>query len=488
MILRAAALLGLPPGVPDPTFHVALCRDLLVVLALAAAAREACGRRGAAFVLAVVFAVLGVGFWVAALGRAYGVLADPGVTRWAADVAVAGWAGGVESAVVGESSPAGVWPALARRVRPDLILLAPTVLPLVVLPATALLIVGLRPRPRSYLAAILWLGAGTGTLESLRGLGLLPGLWARPGPSLFWMATVAVLLAASRVRRAAVVVAASVLAVGAWLALGPRGPAIGAADAVLTLFFDPHVLLIAGAFGLLRGRDRAAGALVAVGAVLVLARGLAGAGDAWAGIALYRLGLILAAAGWLDDVAATLVPSDRVRAWAARVGAVPSRLPVALVVAVTLSGGMLAWWDPPRTDPVAKASLEPIPSALVEAMAWMRAHTDPQAAVLAPDDYAPAVAVLGGRRLLRASALATPADDERRLRLERAVFAGQAPEALRQRYGLRYVFLAPGEFREHGIEEPEDLERRGGVHLVYANAKGMRLYELARPGAREPIK
>ena len=64
--------------------------------------------------------------------------------------------------------------------------------------------------------------------------------------------------------------------------------------------------------------------------------------------------------------------------------------------------------------------MEPIPDALLEAMGWIRMHTDPGASLLASADYVAAVGVLGGRRVLRAPALATPVDDERRIRLERA--------------------------------------------------------------------
>jgi hypothetical protein len=279
-------------------------------------------------------------------------------------------------------------------------------------------------------------------------------------------------------------VVAAVLAAATWVAVGPRGPEVRLADSLLALTFDQHILLVVGILGLRRTRDPAAAALVSVGGALVLARALAGIGDAWAGLALYRLGLLLGTAAWLDGFAATLPVPERLGRISARAGLVSARLPVALVVMVTMAGGVLAWWDPPRTDPVAKASLEPIPPALADAMDWMRAHTDPQASVLAQDDYAAAVAVLGGRRVLRAPSLVVPVDDERRLRLERGLFAGQPPAALLQRYAVRYVFLAPGQFREYGIEQPEDLERTGLVRTIYANEKGMRLYEIAAQPAR----
>lgn len=488
MITRAGALLGLPPGAPDPVWHVAFGRDLLVVLALAAAACEARGRRTQALGIAIVFAVLATGFWAAALGRPYGVLSDPGTTWWAADVAVTGRSGGTDGFVVGEPSRAGLWGGLGRRLRPDLVLLLPTLLPLFVIPATAVLIAALGRRPRSTLAAFLWVAAGTGTLETLRGLGFMPGLWARPGPALLWMVTVALLLTASRARSRPVHVLAALVAAATWVAVGPRGPEVGPADALLALSFDQHILLVAGILELRRTRDPAARALVSVGGLLVLLRALAGIGDAWAGLALYRLGLLLATANWLDAFAATLPVPERLGRIAERGGALPARLAVALVVLVTMAGGVLAWWDPPRTDPVAKASLEPIPPALADAMDWMRMHTDPQASVLAHDDYAAAVAILGGRRVVRAPSLVAPVDDERRLRLERALFAGSPPAALLQRYGVRYVFLAPGQFREYGIEQPEDLERTGVARTIYANEKGMRLYEIAAAGGPEAFK
>ncbi len=152
-----------------------------------------------------------------------------------------------------------------------------------------------------------------------------------------------------------------------------------------------------------------------------------------------------------------------------------------------LAGGLLAWWDPPRTDPVAKESLEPVPEALAEAMEWLRTHTPPQAAVLAAESYAGAVPILGGRRVLRAPGLLTAPDEERRLRLQRAVLAGHPPPALLQRYGLRYLFIALGDFRDEGVAHPEDLDALGTLRLVYANAKGMRVYEIVaqeiRPAA-----
>ena len=80
----------------------------------------------------------------------------------------------------------------------------------------------------------------------------------------------------------------------------------------------------------------------------------------------------------------------------ARGGILAERLPGAAVVALVLAGGLLAWWDPPKIDVIARESLEPLPEPLVEAMDWMRTRTAPEAAVLAADEYAPAVSVMAG--------------------------------------------------------------------------------------------
>ena len=102
MISGPGGLLGFPPGVPSPTWDVAWWRDLLVLAALAAAWCEGRARRGAALTFALLFAVLAIGFWVAALARPYGVLVDAPTTAWAADVSVAASASGVDGFLAGE--------------------------------------------------------------------------------------------------------------------------------------------------------------------------------------------------------------------------------------------------------------------------------------------------------------------------------------------------------------------------------------------------
>jgi hypothetical protein len=61
--------------------------------------------------------------------------------------------------------------------------------------------------------------------------------------------------------------------------------------------------------------------------------------------------------------------------------------------------------------------------------------------------------------------------------VERAVLEGRAVPALVQRYGLRYVVVAPGDFRDLGLERPEDLDARG-LRLVRQGAGGLRVYVL----------
>ena len=481
MILGPGGLLGLPPGVPSPTWDVAWWRDLLVLAALAAAWSEARARRGAALAFAILFALLAVAFWVAALARPYGVLVDARTTAWAADVSVAGWSGGEDRFLAGETAPPGVWRFLARHLRPDLVLLIPTLMPLIILPTGGLAVAFLWDKREARLAAILWIGAATGALDAARGVAFVPLLWSRPRASLLWVATAAVVFLVARLGvPARLRVALGVAVVLAWALLGRGGPDLGLADTAWALTLDSHLWLVLGALGLRRTRDPAASALVGGGALLALVRSAGGPGDVWAGAAFCRLGLVLAAAAEIEAIASGLASAfdDRFRGAMARLGLVPDRLPQAVVVALVLAGGFLAWWDPVRTDPIARASLEPVSETLMDTMGWLRTHTPAEAVILADDDYASAIPVLAGRRVLRAPLLLAASDEERRLRLQRTVLAGRPTAALLQRYGLRYVFIAPGQFRSEGVVDPEDLDRLDGLRLVYENGKGMRVYEV----------
>ncbi len=180
MDLRPGALLGLPPGVPSVVYDVAYWRDLLVLLAVAVGWTVARRRHAWALALAIVWAMLALGFWTFAMGRPYGVLQDAATTRWAAEVSVAAHAGGDDGFLAGEPPAHRRWAAASRRVGARPLLLTPTLLPLALYPAIALLIAVLWGRPRAALAAILWIAVSTLDLDAVRGIGLLPALWAMP--------------------------------------------------------------------------------------------------------------------------------------------------------------------------------------------------------------------------------------------------------------------------------------------------------------------
>jgi len=145
-------------------------------------------------------------------------------------------------------------------------------------------------------------------------------------------------------------------------------------------------------------------------------------------------------------------------------------------VAAFAPGSFLAWWNPVKLDPVAEASVYPLASRIAVAMEWIRRSTPRDAVFLAPPAYGPDVAVLAGRRVLRAPLLGEARDEVRRQRVEQRVLAG-LPSSKRDRYNLRYVFMPPGGFPDQGSLGPEDLERRPGFVLRYA-ADEFRIYEL----------
>src|SRR5262245_27418684 len=95
-IPRPGELLGLPPGLPDLLSQAPALRYALVVLALGWALVVARARPWLALLAGIVFFEVAAGFWVAGLGRPYGLFADPAVTRRAAEVTVAAAAAGGE--------------------------------------------------------------------------------------------------------------------------------------------------------------------------------------------------------------------------------------------------------------------------------------------------------------------------------------------------------------------------------------------------------
>jgi hypothetical protein len=479
MTLRPGALLGLPEGVPDAVFQVVALRYALMSLALLWAAAVVKGRGLLVLLAGLAFAAVAVGFWVLALGRPYGLFVDAAVTRAAAEASVVAASGSrAETFLAGEASRATPAVVLAGAGVPaPLLILAPTLLPLAFLVAVAVVLYAAFPdRAQAPLAASLWLAFSTGDLETLRGMGIVPGLWSHPWSA---VAVVALLLLAlvpvSAAVRVAMVFGGGLLLLRAPL-LGAAPPRLGLAPSCLLLTLDQAVWLALAAWGLRRGAWIAARVLIAAGAALMLAA-VPWSVDPWGGHALYRVGLLLSACGPVDLLAR--------RAGFALIAARPSLsrhgdardLGLAALLLAFVPGSFTAWWNPVRLDPVAEASVYPHSSRIAAVTGWIRQATPRDAAFLAPPEYGPDIAVLGGRRVLRAPALGEADDEVRRQRVERLVLAGRGPEGPLRFYNLRYVFLAPGGFPAHGIRGPADLEARPGFVLRYA-ADEFRIYEL----------
>ena len=441
-------------------------RNLLFVLAAAAAWLAWRGSRLGPVVTAAAFMLVAIGFWTAALGRPYGLLVDPEITLRAAEASVAKHVGGADSFLVGvEAGERTVWQRALGLAPGDAVLLLPTVLPLIVglaPAAAAAALAGPRERP---LAALLWLGGGAGSPDALRGVGVVADLWPRPQAGLAFLCTLAVVAAAGRwlsPRVATVVIAAAVVAAAV---CAGSGPPLGAIDAVFLLTVDQWPWALA-ALPALRKAPPAHLTLVAAGATAVaLAPWGPGSDAAWVGHAFYRLGVLLLAARGIAILIDALRPET-------------GRAVAAAVVFATLAGSFLAWWDPTESDPVASASADPIPAALLDAMAWVRS-TAPDAVFVVPSDYATTVAALGGRRVLRAPGVLETADEPRRRRTEKALLTGRPVPHLVERYQVRYVLTAPGEFEEYRSADADTDAPPGGLVPVYEGA-GIRVYEITR--------
>lgn len=471
---RPGDLFGLPPGVPDPLLHVALFRYVLCALALGWALVVWRARRPWWTAAGSVFVLAAFGFWIAALGRPYGVLDEPRATLRAAQIAVVSHAGGAEGVLAGDADPDTVWTRLARRGVSEAVLQqAPTFLPLAPLLLVPLAVHLLwRPRASAAWGALLVLAFATGEPDALRGVGLVPAAWSHPEAAAVLPLIAAALLAIGRAavaRRAWPLLA--VLGALAAAALPATGRPVGGAS-VLLLTLDQGPWLLLGGYGLWRHGDPAARALAAAGAGHVLWSALVPA-DPFAGHALYRLGLLLGAA----PVAAHL--AERAGAVIARrLPGEPASLGAAALVLALVPASFLAWWDPTRLDGAAHASLTPWSRPVVEVMRWIDLETPREAVVLASPDYAPSVAVLAGRRLLRAPTLAQPLDEWRRLRAEAAVLEGRDPQKYVARYGVSFVLVAPTEFGEYGLGRPEDLDAHAHFRLRYRHPEGYRVYQL----------
>lgn len=471
----SAALLG----------WVAWLRYLLLGLAVAWALALARRRRLASLALGVIFAATATGFWTLSLARPYGLLEDADTTRRAAEVAVAAATGRAGESFLADEPAA--FPAYAALLRTGLgagsLRRLPSFLPPLVLAAIGLLVAtAWRRREDAVAGASLWLVFSTGELEAARGFGFLSGLWSRPEAALMLPPLAALALVAGRLPSRRAFWPAAVCALGAVAAPAPvRAAGTSLGDAVLVLTLDQGPWLLLGAAGLLRVRDASALGLVLGGAAGVGLAALPGGPDPWACQALFRLGLLLAAATllrpWLCEAGEWLAERGLAPA---RSRPAPELVGLALLVLLGAPGSFVAWWDPVRSDEVARASQEPISPVLEAPMAFLRGHTPAGAVVLASPDYAPVVAVFAGRRVLRAPSLARASDEERRLRAEGALLAGRPIPPGAADHGVGFVLIAPGDFRARGIHEPADLDGRSGLRLRYSDPAGFRVYEVVR--------
>ncbi|HET7292434.1 MAG TPA: hypothetical protein VFM88_08420 [Vicinamibacteria bacterium] len=420
------------------------------------------------------FGAAAVGFWVLALGRPYGLLIDPASTRAAADAAVIAATGDERQGfVVGSPPAAGIQARLATLgLEPPLLLLLPTVLPFMAYLAVALLIALLpSAAPRPALAAGLWLAFPSSELEMLRGEGFLGAPWHRPEALASFAPVVGALLVLSRARRYPWLALSGAVALAvAWAALlgRPATPERGLVGALLTLTLDQGPFLLLGAWGVSRGAGLAAGSLLMAGSLVVVARAVSLPLDPWCGQTLYRLGLMLASCGPIEELERRVGTATQAFPSLARFGA--ARVGRAMLVAVTVPASALTWWNPIQMDgPVAERSVEPLSPPLLEAMEWIRTRTDARAVFVASPEYAPAVAAVAGRRVLRAPTLAQPPDTVRR-RAQAAALEGRSDSAL-TRLGVGHLLIGPGDGARWGIAGDDELERRG-LRRLFRGAGG----------------
>lgn len=471
--------LGLPPLELDSSGAVPALRYGLLMLAALWALVASHGRRWPTLLGGLAFVWVLLGFWIFGFARPYGLLESGPPTREAAYAAHAACGNGPHGFVSGEPFRGGPWAALAVRGVPiDALLVWPSLLPLLSLPLPALLVAALWRRPQATLAATLWLAFSTTDLEALRGTGFVPGLWLHPAASL----GVALLLAALLVgpvsgwvgRALALVLALTGLA----LCRAPIPEALSLPSLPYALLLDPWPWPLLAAFGLRAARDPAARGCLLLGAGCLLASSCGLPLDAWPGFALWRIGLVLAAAEPLSRLLerASALAVQRWPALQARPG-----LGLALLLLAGLPGAFLTWWPPLKLDPQAYASLHPVPAELVATTDWMRAQLPPCAVVVASPDYASAVAILARRQVLRAPQLLRTADEERRERVESSLFSsGPLGERNASRYGVSHLLLGPGDARRWGFGGELDPPVPGRFRLLFAEPKGFRVYALER--------
>jgi len=484
MTLRPADLLGLPA--PDLAHHVALFRYAMVALVVAWVFVVARARPLLAVAFGAFYALIATLFWVTLLGRPYGLFADVAVTRRIAECAVAAGSGGWEGVLSGEAARGlGAWLG-ARGVSPRLLMLGPALLAPLVVPLIGFVLYQLwSRRDRAFVGALLWLAFPTGDLDGLRGPGVLPGLWAHPLGALGLLTSVIVVLVVARDPRGwrwafvGVALAAAWLAAGAfWARLGESTTSVNAFHRVLLVTLDQGLWFPLGWYGLVRRGEPASRALALAGLALFLLPWPALVRvEPWGPLALYRLGLILGAAGPAAELCARAGAAlKRARATLAEVPDL--RVGAAAALLALAPGSFPVWWSPVQLDAVFAESLDRVPGVVAEVADAVRTHAPPQSVVLAGPEYAPAVAALAGRRVLRAIALVPAPDEDERWKAEERVLAGRADAPAAKRYGVTHVLVAVGDFAEQGVESPELLVSRPGFRLVWQHPAGIRLYEV----------
>jgi hypothetical protein len=472
---RPGEIVGLPAGLGLAPGHPILLRYVLLLIAVAWAALAA--RRGArAWVAGIAFVDVVLAFWIAGFERPYGVLLDPAITRSAAEVSTAALPG-EPGFIAGEAAPPSIAGRLAAMgVSADLLIALPSLLPLLVAPAVAAVVALLaRPADQAALAALLWLAFSTGEAEAEQGYGFITGLWRDPARALAFVALLAAVLALARLRPRGLGIALAMLALTS-VALLPAAASPPLLERLSLAVIGLGPWLALGSWGLWRGASAAAWALVAGGGVMLLVAPALRPVDTWAPAALLRMGFVLASAAPVQALlreGVQLLVAER--AWR-RVAASPGAFGLAVLVLAATPGSFLAHWDPAALDPLALESRSALPDNLRPAMAWIRENVPEDRACVASPSYAAFVAVLGGRRVLRAPALAQPRDDQRRRRTERMLVAAREPDLLR-RYGIGCFVFASGDQGWLGIDGPADLDRLPRLRLGYADAHA-RVYEV----------
>lgn len=476
MSFRPGDLLGLPPGFPGPEGAVAFRYALLAAVVLWAFLLDR-RRWRASLGAGVVFVVLALSFRAFSLNRPYGLLVETETTRQAIETVLAEASPGTGPLALMPPSQA-LGPRLVSLGLPARLLVqVPTLLPLLVVPALGLLLALLLPSPRTaLLAGTLFLAFPTTELEALDGSGLVSGLWARPAAGAWLLALAPAVLGLGRLvrcRRRALVACGAVAVVG--LLLPPDAlDSTGLASRAWSLLLGPGPWVPLALLGLAAGPVApAAVALAGSGAVLALLGPLLLV-DPWLAQAVYRLGLAGAAAVGLDVLARRLVrPVTGLRL---------SRT-LALVVLFLAPGSFLARWNPTLVDETAAASAEPIPTALEPGLRWLRQNTPPGAVCVSSPEYAAHVALLGARPLLRAPALYTLPDEDRRRRFERRLLHEKAlPRKLALAYRVRYVVAVTG---DRGWPRELDPASVPALRPLYSD-RLVQVFEVAPPADASP--